>query len=62
MLSRMFCLSGFQMNLDYTEDGGSMFIIRIGTYVHGVISQKTAMTTSNLAYKTNLDENYRNFD
>jgi hypothetical protein len=37
-------------------------MLLIGTYVHGIISQKTAMRTSNLANKTNLDENYRNFD
>jgi len=50
------------------EDGGCTFSRHIGTSLYGVISQNagihtsTTTRTSNLASKTNFEENYKNFD
>jgi hypothetical protein len=60
--------SNCQIIVECIEDGRSTFSRHIGTCLHGVISQNarihtsTTTRTSNLASKTNVKENYRNFD
>jgi len=64
----MIFFSGCQIIVECIEDGDSMFNRHIYTCLHCVISQNsgihisTAMRTSNLASKANLEENYKNFD
>jgi hypothetical protein len=65
---KKFCFSSCKIIVECIDDGGSTFSRHISTCLHGVISQntgiitRTAMRTSDLASKTNLEENYKNFD
>jgi hypothetical protein len=61
----MIFFSSCQIIVESIEDGDSTFSRHIRTCLHDVISQNagihtsTAMRTSNLASKTNFEENYK---